>query len=55
MQQSKGSEALVARQENYGSTASKDKTFVSTPKCPEGLWGPPNLLLNGYQCLFTQR
>jgi hypothetical protein len=26
--------------------------FFSSPQCPDQLWGPPNLLLNGYLELF---
>jgi hypothetical protein len=27
-------------------------TIVTSPCCPDRLWGPPNLLYNGYQGLF---
>jgi hypothetical protein len=30
----------------------RGKRFFSTPKCPDQLWGPPSLLISGYQELF---
>jgi hypothetical protein len=30
------------------------KRFYSSGKCPDWLWGPPNLLFCGFQCLFPQ-
>ena len=27
--------------------------FFLTPECPDGLWGPPSFLFNGYRGLFS--
>jgi hypothetical protein len=36
---------------NFGTVKSpgKDKRYSSFPKRPDGLWGPPSLLRNGYR------
>jgi hypothetical protein len=36
-----------------GSIPSKDKTFLSSPKCSDWLRGPPSLI-NGYQGFFRR-
>jgi hypothetical protein len=32
---------------------SQGKRFVSSPKLPDGLWGPSSLIFNGYRGYFT--
>jgi hypothetical protein len=36
-------------------TAGRGKRFFSFPKCPDCLWGPLSLLLNGNKGFFTER
>jgi hypothetical protein len=33
---------------NHGCIPGRNKRFFSFPRCPDQLWGPSNLLLNGY-------
>jgi len=33
------------------SNLGRDKTFFSSPKHPDQLWSPPNLLFSGHQLL----
>jgi hypothetical protein len=35
-----------------GSNPGRGKIFFSSPKRPDGLWGPPSLLFNGYRGFF---
>jgi hypothetical protein len=37
-----------------GVRVSVGSRIFSTPRRPDGLWGPPNLLCNGYRRLFPQ-
>ena len=32
----------------------RDKWIFSSPKRPDGLWGPPSLLFNGYRVFYSQ-
>jgi len=32
----------------------KEKEFLCSPTCPDGLWGPPSLQLSGHWELFSQ-
>jgi len=38
---------LISLARNPGSIPSKDKTFPSSAKRPNGFWGPPSLLFIG--------
>jgi hypothetical protein len=38
--------------DDRGSIPSSGSEFFSSPPSPDGLWGPPSLLSNGYQGLF---
>jgi len=37
-----------------GFEAQQRQGIVCSPKCPDLLWGPPGLLLNGYWGLFPK-
>jgi hypothetical protein len=39
--------------DGLGSIPGRGKRFLSSPLCQKRLWGPPSLLSNGYQDLFT--
>jgi hypothetical protein len=30
----------------------RDKRFFSSPKCPDWVWGPPSVIINGYHGFF---
>jgi hypothetical protein len=36
----------------WGSNRSRIKKFLSSPRSPDRLYGPPNHLFNGHQCSF---
>jgi len=37
---------------NHHLLSGRDKSFVSSPKCPDRLWGQPSLLFGGYWYSF---
>jgi len=40
---------------NLSSFPGRSKWLISSPKLPYQLWGPPNLLCNEYEGIFTRR
>ena len=37
---------------NYGLIPGRGKRYLSSTKCPDRIWGPASLLLNGYREYF---
>jgi hypothetical protein len=40
--------------DDRGSIPGRGKGFFLSPLCPDRLWGPPNLLYNGYRGSFPR-
>jgi hypothetical protein len=44
----------AGRPTNLGSIPGTSKTFFSSPKHPDRLWGPPDLLSSGYRWVYPR-